>query len=156
EYVPVARVRQVPDPLLRSGFVLAGANASLRSGTLPSEVDDGWVTAAEVAETDLRGTEVVFLSACETGLGDVSAGEGVYGLRRSVFLAGARSLVAALYSVPTEQTLALSSGFYSGLSRGLGRGAALRQAQLGQLARDRRQQASGGPAWGQYPWRWAG
>jgi CHAT domain-containing protein len=77
------RPRLIENPLLRSGIVLAGANALLDEAAPPG-VDDGRVTAEEIALMNLRGTELVVLSAQETGLGDIKTGEGVYGLRRAL------------------------------------------------------------------------
>jgi CHAT domain-containing protein/Tfp pilus assembly protein PilF len=112
------------NPLLRSGLALAGANLR-RSG----DQDDGILTAAEVAQMDLRGTELVVLSACETGLGDVQNGEGVYGLRRALVLAGAETQVASLWKVADAATKELMVEYYQRLLRGEGRSAALRAAQ---------------------------
>ena len=112
------------NPLLRSGLALAGANLR-RSG----EQDDGILTAAEVAQMDLRGTQLVVLSACETGLGDVQNGEGVYGLRRALVLAGAETQVASLWKVADEATKDLMVDYYWRLLNGEGRSAALREAQ---------------------------
>lgn len=111
--------------LLRSGLALAGANQR-RSG----EKDDGILTAAEVAQMDLRGTQLVVLSACETGVGDVQNGEGVYGLRRALVLAGAESQVTSLWKVADEATKDLMMDYYKRLLRGEGRSEALRNAQL--------------------------
>lgn len=113
------------NPLLRSGLALAGANQR-RSG----EKDDGILTAAEVAQMDLRGTQLVVLSACETGLGDLQNGEGVYGLRRALVLAGAESQVTSLWKVADEATKDLMVDYYQRLLRGEGRSEALRHAQL--------------------------
>jgi CHAT domain-containing protein/Tfp pilus assembly protein PilF len=112
------------NPLLRSGLALAGANLRL-SG----EHDDGILTAAEVAQMDLRGTQLVVLSACETGLGDVQNGEGVYGLRRALVLAGAETQVASLWKVADDATKDLMMEYYQRLLQGEGRSAALRAAQ---------------------------
>jgi len=112
------------NPLLRSGIVLAGANASLRQGG-----DDGVVTAEKLLNLNLRGTELVVLSACETGLGDVMAGEGVFGLRRSLLQAGAQGIVMSLWSVPDKETGELMAAFYRNLiSGGMNRPEALRKA----------------------------
>ncbi len=120
---------QTPNPLLRSGLVLAGAN-------LPREgADDGILTALEAANLDLWGTELVTLSACDTGIGVVRDGEGVYGLRRAFFLAGAESLVMSLWPVSDLITRDIMAGYYAGLANGLGRGAALRRMQLRMLKR---------------------
>jgi CHAT domain-containing protein/Tfp pilus assembly protein PilF len=113
------------NPLLRSGLALAGANQR-RSG----EKDDGILTAAEVAQMDLRGTQLVVLSACETGVGDVQNGEGVYGLRRALVLAGAETQVTSLWKVADEATKDLMVDYYQRLLKGEGRSEALRNAQL--------------------------
>src|SRR5262249_37205932 len=119
---------RIENPLLRSGLALAGAN--LRSGD-----DDGILTAMEASGLNLWGTKLVVLSACDTGLGEVRDGEGVYGLRRSVVLAGAESLVMSLWPVSDYVTREMMTAYYKGLKQGLGRGEALRQAQLNMLKR---------------------
>jgi CHAT domain-containing protein/tetratricopeptide (TPR) repeat protein len=100
------------NPLLRSGLALAGVNIWLRGGTTPVEAEDGLLTAEDVTGMDLLDTELVVLSACETGLGMVHVGEGVFGLRRAFVLAGARRLVMSLWRVPDEQTQELMVDFY--------------------------------------------
>jgi CHAT domain-containing protein/Tfp pilus assembly protein PilF len=117
------------NPLLRSGLALAGANAR-RSG----ESDDGILTAAEAAQLDLRGTQLVVLSACETGLGQVEEGEGVYGLRRALVLAGAQAQLVSLWKVADSATQALMVDYYERLLKGEGRSAALREAQKAMIA----------------------
>ena len=100
--------------------MLAGANTT--EGNL--------LSAEEVAGLDLRGCELAVLSACETGLGEVRTGEGVFGLRRAFVLAGARTLVMSLWKVPDEQTQELMVDFYRRVLAGQPRADALRQAQL--------------------------
>lgn len=112
------------NPLLRSGLALAGANAR-RSG--PN--DDGILTAAEVAQLDLVGTQLVVLSACETGVGEVHDGEGVYGLRRALVLAGAQTQVGSLWKVADTATKDLMVEYHQRLLNGEGRSGALRAAQ---------------------------
>lgn len=85
---------------------------------MPEEAEDGLLTAEDVTGIDLLATELVVLSACETGLGEVQAGEGVFGLRRSFVLAGARTLVMSLWKVPDEQTRELMEDFYQRLLDG--------------------------------------
>ncbi len=121
------------NPLLRSGLALAGANLKKSGG------DDGILTALEASNLNLWGTKLVTLSACDTGVGEVKNGEGVYGLRRAFFLAGAESLVMSLWPVSDYVTRELMTEYYAGLKKGLGRGEALRQAQLAMLKRKGRQ-----------------
>jgi CHAT domain-containing protein/tetratricopeptide (TPR) repeat protein len=123
------------DPMLRSGLALAGANTWLKAGQLPEEAEDGLLTAEDVTGLDLLATELVVLSACETGLGLVHAGEGIIGLRRAFVLAGAKTLVMSLWKVPDEPTRELMEDFYGRLLAGEGRAEALRQAQLAMKAK---------------------
>ncbi|WP_209629115.1 CHAT domain-containing tetratricopeptide repeat protein [Methanofollis sp. W23] len=116
--------------LFRCSFVLAGVNSFIHGLPLPTEAEDGIVNAYEVAELDLKSTDMVVLSACETGLGDSLAGEGVFGFRRSFALAGAKTLVISLWSIPDEETKELMVSFYSNLKAGMERAEALQKAQL--------------------------
>ncbi|MFL6229739.1 MAG: CHAT domain-containing protein [Pyrinomonadaceae bacterium] len=116
------------NPLLRSGLVLAGAN---RRGDGASE--DGILTAYEAAGLDLWGTRLVVLSACETGVGEVKNGEGVYGLRRALVLAGSESQVMSLWQVSDEATRDLMIAYYRHLQAGAGRSEGLREVQLEML-----------------------
>lgn len=117
------------NPLLRSGLAMAGANK------LVSGDEDGILTAMEASGLDLWGTKLVVLSACETGAGKVTNGDGVYGLRRALVIAGAESLVMTLWQVDDEATKELMTGYYKQLSAGKGRSAALRDTQLEILSR---------------------
>jgi hypothetical protein len=123
------------NPMLRSGLALAGANTWLKAGDPPEEAEDGLLTAEDVTVLDLLSTELVVLSACETGLGQVHVGEGVFGLRRAFVLAGAKTLVMSLWKVPDEQTRELMEAFYGRLLAGKGRAEALREAQLAMKAK---------------------
>jgi CHAT domain-containing protein/Flp pilus assembly protein TadD len=113
------------NPLLRSGLALAGFNS--RDG---GENSDGVLTALEVTGLDLRGTRLVVLSACETGVGQVANGEGVYGLRRAFVMAGAESQLMSLWKVDDQGTADLMERYYQHLIQGGGRSEALRQVQL--------------------------
>jgi CHAT domain-containing protein len=124
---------RVPNPLLRSGLALAGANQG-KSGD-----DDGVLTAMEAASLDLWGTKLVVLSACDTGVGEVRNGDGVYGLRRALVLAGAETQLMSLWPVSDASTSELMIGYYKALQQGQGRSEALRQAQLQLLQKSDRQ-----------------
>jgi CHAT domain-containing protein len=116
-------------PLLHSGVVLAGAGRPPRA--LRPDSEDGILTAEEVTGLDLRGTEVVVLSACDTGLGRVEPGQGVLGLQHAFRTAGARALVASLWKVDDAATSLLMDEFYANLwQKKLPKLEALRQAQL--------------------------
>jgi CHAT domain-containing protein/tetratricopeptide (TPR) repeat protein len=99
------------NPLLLSGLFLAGANLH-GEGADALGAEDGILTAEEVTAMNLDGTELVVLSACETGLGEVKSGEGVYGLRRAFQMAGARTVVSALWPVSDEATAEMMSKLY--------------------------------------------
>ncbi|UOQ66801.1 CHAT domain-containing protein [Hymenobacter volaticus] len=116
--------REWDNPMYKSGLVLAGANDSYKIG------NDGYLTAAELATIDLRGTELVTLSACETGLGTLTNGEGVYGLKRALFIAGAKNIVVSLWQVSDSATTLLMNSFYTYLRKGEGVAKALRLAQI--------------------------
>ncbi|MGB5637214.1 MAG: CHAT domain-containing protein [Waterburya sp.] len=120
------------NPLLRSGLAFAGFNQR-DSGT-----EDGVLTALEVTGLNLRGTKLVVTSACETGLGDVQAGEGIYGLRRAFTLAGAQSQLMSLWKVSDEGTKDLMVEYYRRIQHGEARGEALRQVQLEMLQSEER------------------
>ena len=122
-------------PLLRSGLALAGANTWLQGMPLPAEAEDGILTAEDVSGLDLLGTKLVVLSACETGLGEVQVGEGVFGLRRAFVMAGAKTLIMSLWKVPDRQTQELMEDFYQRILAGEARAEALRQAQLAMKAK---------------------
>jgi CHAT domain-containing protein len=112
------------NPLLRSGIALAGANAPAASAT-----DDGYLMALEIAQLDWKGTELVVISACESGKGVIQAGEGVYGLRRAIAVAGARSSLLSLWKVDDAATADFMTRYYSRLKAGEGRADAIAAVQ---------------------------
>jgi CHAT domain-containing protein len=127
--------------MVRSGLALAGANHA----STATSGDDGLLTALEVSGMNLYGTDLVVLSACQTAVGDVRIGEGVYGLRRAFVLAGAKNLVMSLWPVNDQVTLTQMERFYQAYGQGASPAEALRQAQLQTIAelRARTKQAFG-------------
>lgn len=128
------------NPLLRSGILLAGVMQA-QSGN----GEDGVLTALETGDLDLWGTRLVVLSACDTGVGEIKTGDGVYGLRRALRLAGAESVIATLWKVDDAATRDLMIQFYERLQSGQGRSEALRSTQLKMLNSSK---------W-QHPYYWA-
>jgi CHAT domain-containing protein len=125
------------DAMLNSGIVLAGANRSVRpdstsvasSAGSNNSADDGYLTAKEVAQLQLGGTELVVLSACETASGEQQSGEGLFGLQRALSVAGARTTLLSLWRVDDEATAYFMQRYYTLLKQGKGRMEALLAVQ---------------------------
>jgi CHAT domain-containing protein len=136
------------NPLLLSGLAFAGAN---RRGSIRGDQDDGILTAEEIGGLNLQGTEWAVLSACDTGLGEIKAGEGVFGLRRAFQVAGARTVIMSLWSVEDRSAMEWMRSLYEGHFRqGLNTADAVREASLTVL---RKRRARGQSV---HPFYWAG
>lgn len=120
------------NPLLRSGIMLAGAARTISGAVTPNLVsnDNGVLTAYEAMNMNLEGTQLIVLSACETGLGDVKAGEGVYGLQRAFLVAGAEAMIMSLWKVDDAATQQLMRSFYANWIKLRNKQKAFKQAQL--------------------------
>ncbi|TVS16228.1 MAG: CHAT domain-containing protein [Gammaproteobacteria bacterium] len=132
------------NPLLRAGLAFAGVNSN---APFLGEIDtrnDGILTALEVLGLDLTGTQLAVLSACDTGIGEIHEGEGVYGLRRAFQEAGVRQVVTSLWEVSDVGTQALMTAFYERMFSGMEPRDAFRAAQLELME---------SPRWG-YPFIW--
>lgn len=125
------------DFLFHSGLVFSGANRNLGENTPDQDADDGILTAYEVMNLDLSNTSLVVLSACETGLGRIENGEGVYGLQRSFLQAGGRNILISLWKVEDQVTQELMVKFYYYLFQGKAKREALKLAQLDLLQKYR-------------------
>ncbi|MBQ5802855.1 MAG: CHAT domain-containing protein [Bacteroidales bacterium] len=119
---------QKGDPLQNSGLVFAGANNFWNASSQEADFDDGILTAKEISHLNLQGTDLVVMSACQTGLGKVT-GEGVFGLQRAFKKAGVQTLLMSLWEVDDDATQLMMSEFYKALSQGKGKRESLEHAQ---------------------------
>jgi len=124
------RIIMADSPLLRSGLVFSGVNHTWKGGQTIGKLEDGVLTAYEIANLNLWNTQLVVLSACETGLGDTQSAEGVFGLQRSFKAAGVNQLLLSLWKIPDAQTAELMQLFYQYFLAGDTPKDALRKAQL--------------------------
>jgi CHAT domain-containing protein len=148
EHERATDVERGENPLLLAGFALTGANQRQHAR---ADDEDGVLTAEEIASLDLRGVEWAVLSACDTGVGEVQAGEGVLGLRRAFQVAGARTVIMSLWPVDDEDTRRWMTGVYQRrFARGMSTVEAVREATLGQLRRRRQAGLS------THPFYWGG
>ncbi len=123
------------NPLLRSGLILAGVQSQNNNSVDLNSNDNGVLTAYEAMNMSLEGTDLIILSACETGLGDVRAGEGVYGLQRAFLVAGANALIMSLWKVDDAATQELMTNFYTNWSKTGNKQKSFKQAQLQLMAK---------------------
>lgn len=114
--------------LTRSGLLFAGAQNAFEGKDIPRDVEDGILTAMEISRMDLRGTDLVVISACQSGLGEVT-GDGVFGLQRGFKKAGVQSIVMSLWEVDDEATRIMMTRFYENLVKGRSKYGAFREAQ---------------------------
>ncbi len=147
---PEQETRKTFNPLLFSGLVLAGANRSFDSDESDIiRTDDGILTALELSSLNLSETKLVVMSACQSGMGEVRTGQGVFGLRRAILLAGADAALMSMFKVPDMAAQKMMTDFYSNWLGGMSRANALREASLTRIRYERNRGRSGHPLfWG--------
>lgn len=122
--------KQSENPLFRTGLIFAGANKTWSNYEYNNDnKDDGILTAYEISNLDLSNCQLVVLSACETGLGDINGSQGVYGLQRAFKMAGVKNIIMSLWKVPDQQTNELMQYFYQNLFSGFTISKSLKKAQ---------------------------
>ncbi|MGK7882854.1 MAG: tetratricopeptide repeat protein [Crocosphaera sp.] len=118
-----------PDPMLTSVLAFAGANTWRKGGQIPNEAGTGHLLAKDVAGLDLWENDLTVLCACQTGIGNVNAGEGIFGLRRAFVVAGTKTLLMSLWSVPAHATVLLLTLFFDNRKARMSPHLALEKAQ---------------------------
>jgi CHAT domain-containing protein/tetratricopeptide (TPR) repeat protein len=138
------------NPLLESGLVMAGANRIIDDHPNQSlNGEDGILTSLEISALNLTNTDLVVLSACQTGVGEIVGGEGVFGMRRAFQHAGARTIVMSLWPVPDRQTRELMENLYRNWLAGNSKSTALRKASLDIISKRRDKYGASHPLfWG--------
>ncbi len=127
-FLPTDEKMSGDQSLVQSGLLLSGANYAWQNQTLPEGIEDGILTAKEISFMDLRKTDLVVLSACQTALGEIT-GEGVFGLQRGFKKAGARTIIMSLWPVDDNATLLMMTEFYTNLTKGMTKREAFLAAQ---------------------------
>ncbi|MEP7145023.1 MAG: CHAT domain-containing tetratricopeptide repeat protein [Ferruginibacter sp.] len=128
--LPGTFIAGIENPLFRCGLAFAGVNYYWLKGVAKSGHDDGILTGYEIAQLDLHNVQLVTLSACETGLGDITDNEANLGLQRAFKMAGVHNLLVSLWQVPAKQTAELLALFYTSWLHGKSLSKALQSAEL--------------------------
>ena len=137
-------------PYARCGIALSGINNILRGESIPDIFEDGLLTATDILSVNLLNTEIVVLSACKTGLGQIKPGEGIMGLCSALISSGVSSVMVSLWNVPDIFTVKLMSSFYHFLLTGMKKSEALKASKQQMIHQLRAQ-------WGEAPsWIWGG